>query len=136
MSTWILYNIQTGTVLETDPDQPTGYSPDKATAQVSFKFMSGQPPIMHMYNGSDVVPNVEENIQLFNPFLSSEISAVNTYAVINLISSPELNQTVFVRDVNMTFEYNGSEWVQCGAEVILREGLGSGYIYALNTKIG
>ena len=134
--TWILYNIATGTILSTDPTEPTGYSPDKAVAQVSFLFMVGQSATMHMYNGVEVVPNTEENIQLFNPYFSSEISAVDNKDLISLISVPELNQTVYVRDMDISFTYNGSKWVQCGENVILRDGLIKEALYANNVKIG
>ena len=134
--TWILYNIATGTVLDTDPTQPTGYSPDKAVAEVDFKFMTGQPVTMFRYNGTNIEPNTEHNIQLFNPFLSSEITAVDTKQFMELIASPELNQTVYVRELDASFKYTGVIWEQCGDETILREGLITEKLYTNNTKIG
>ena len=64
---WILYNVATGTILETDPEQPTGYSPDKAAADVDFVFLPGQPLYLLRFDGSNIVPNSEVNIKIFSP---------------------------------------------------------------------
>jgi len=136
MSTWILYNIQTGTILENDPTEPTGYSPDKATANVDFNFLPSQPLYFLRYNGSAIEANSEVNIKLFEPFQSGEIETLPTKEMLSLIVEHELNQVVYVQEYNISYWYNGSIWEQCGQEVALRYGLGLGFIYALDVEIG
>ena len=133
---YIIYDIATGTVLTTSQTQPAPPTNDKAIAQVNFNFIDGVRPCMYKYDGSGIVANSEANIQLFAPFIMSEIVAMKNMNFTQYIQNPELNQTVYVKDLDITMEFNGVDWVQCGSTTILRKAFISGVLYANNVQIG
>ena len=62
---WILYDINTGTILGYGDNQPTEYSTDKDIAQVNHLFWDAQPSFFYRYNGLNVEVNTEANISLY-----------------------------------------------------------------------
>ncbi len=69
--------------------------------------------------GTDkIVPSVENK---------SDLEAV--------VPSPE-DKIVYVCSLDANFKYTGSQWIQCGENTILREGLVKGAIYVNQVKIG
>lgn len=133
--TWILYNISTGTVLETDPNEPTGYSPDKAPAQVSFEFLPSQPLYLFKYSDSEIVPNSEANIKLFSPFQMSDVTSVPNKTFLDSIVDPVIGQVVYTQNMDISFRYNGTKWKQCGETAIYRGGLISGKLYVNELEV-
>lgn len=133
--TWILYNIATGTVLQTGTNEPTGYSPDKASSEVYFNFLPSQPLYLFKYNGSEIVENSEYNINLFSPLQISDVTSVPDKSFLDSIVEPVIGQVVYAQNMDISFRYNGAKWKQCGETAIYRGGLISGKLYVNELKV-
>lgn len=134
---WIVYDIATGTILEKSTTEPTVNDPTKDKADVNYLFIPGQPVYLLRYNGTDVEANTEENINHFHPTTNAGgVISLNSLDELYLIGAPDLRSTYYIRELDISFQYNGAAWVQCAENVILREGLAIGTIYALDVKIG
>jgi len=133
---WIVYNTDTGTLVSKHETEPTTYSTDNSIAQVDFMFMPMQPLYLLRYDGNNVIANTEENIESFKPIQSIDLDTLPMVKDLDTIIEPSLNQVIYVEELNSTFKYDGTNWNQTGVNNILNYGLGLGFLYINNLKVG
>lgn len=91
---------------------------------IGVKFVQGNPTFV---NGN---PILGELISAISP------ATVSTFSELQEMGSPVLDKIMYVKDLDISFEYDGSKWVQCGENTILRDGLIKESLYANNVRIG
>lgn len=79
--TWILYDIETGTIINHGDSEPTGYSSDKDVAQVNYVFWDAQPDFLYRYNGLNVEANTENNIHNYINEFNQEVIEINQSSI-------------------------------------------------------
>lgn len=134
--TWIVYNTDTGTLVSKHETEPSTYGLDHSIAEVDFMFMPMQPLYLLRYDGNNVIANTEENIESFKPIQSIDLDTLPMVKDLDNIVEPSLNQVIYIEELNSSFKYDSTNWNQTGVNNILNYGLGLGFLYINNLKVG